>query len=366
MEAVGNEAPGRLSTMSGDAQEGWSQMEAVEDCTSSSANSKSSTTPRMSSTSGSSPNRPRPRLVAKARGPPLPRRDQSGSPNRKLAQLGATTPRDGKRPVVPGLGICGYDRYEKEFAERGKLGRGGQGTVFHVTNVLDDVDYAIKKVLLSSAAQYARRLQKVRREVKVLAQLSHKNIVRYYGSWLEAYKEHHNSPNGKHRRALGAGHSAVSIGTYDETETQMETHVLDDMTPSEGSSGQDLCMYIQMEHCTAGTLRDQLQKLAPGVPMELEKALEMLSQIASALRYIHSKKLIHRDLKPGNIFFGDDEQLKLGDFGLSRFDDHDETDSPKTPAPPSASTAMKRRKSAEKDTLLAKVLSGSASATAMA
>ena len=47
------------------------------------------------------------------------------------------------------------------------------------------------------------------------------------------------------------------------------------------------------------------------------KALEIAENICHALTYAHSKKVIHCDLKPSNIMFTEDGELKLVDFGLS-------------------------------------------------
>ena len=40
-------------------------------------------------------------------------------------------------------------------------------------------------------------------------------------------------------------------------------------------------------------------------------------QIVSALEYMHSNRVIHRDLKMGNIFLNENMDLKVGDFGLA-------------------------------------------------
>lgn len=42
-----------------------------------------------------------------------------------------------------------------------------------------------------------------------------------------------------------------------------------------------------------------------------------------ACRYLHDKKIIHRDLKLGNLFLNDDMQVKIGDFGLATTLDYD-------------------------------------------
>jgi polo-like kinase 1 len=40
-------------------------------------------------------------------------------------------------------------------------------------------------------------------------------------------------------------------------------------------------------------------------------------QVLEGLEYLHSQKIIHRDLKLGNLFLGENMTIKIGDFGLA-------------------------------------------------
>jgi translation initiation factor 2-alpha kinase 4 len=74
-------------------------------------------------------------------------------------------------------------------------------------------------------------------------------------------------------------------------------------------------LYIQMEFCST-TLRKLIDdgELAK---MEENEIWRLIRQIVEALAYIHGRKLIHRDLKPGNIFLDTEGNIRLGDFGLA-------------------------------------------------
>ncbi|KAG0218154.1 Eukaryotic translation initiation factor 2-alpha kinase [Mortierella sp. NVP41] len=74
-------------------------------------------------------------------------------------------------------------RYKHDFVEIGKLGKGGFASVFKARNKLDGIEYAIKKIRLRGSAKV--RYEKIFREIKFLARLDHKNVIRYYSSWLE-------------------------------------------------------------------------------------------------------------------------------------------------------------------------------------
>ncbi|QDV47791.1 Serine/threonine-protein kinase PknB [Stieleria neptunia] len=56
-------------------------------------------------------------------------------------------------------------------------------------------------------------------------------------------------------------------------------------------------------------------------PLTLRDALEVLAEIARALNYVHSRGIVHRDIKPGNILLSHNEKPFLADFGLALRDE---------------------------------------------
>jgi serine/threonine protein kinase len=53
-------------------------------------------------------------------------------------------------------------------------------------------------------------------------------------------------------------------------------------------------------------------------PFDEEKIWSYLLQIAQGLKYLHEKRILHRDLKPQNIFLDSADNVKIGDLGLGR------------------------------------------------
>ncbi|KUI57921.1 Serine/threonine-protein kinase GCN2 [Cytospora mali] len=72
-------------------------------------------------------------------------------------------------------------RYKEDFVEEGRLGKGGFGEVVKARKKLDGQIYAIKKITSRSQGG----LTEVLKEVRLLSQLSHPAVVRYFNTWLE-------------------------------------------------------------------------------------------------------------------------------------------------------------------------------------
>jgi calcium-dependent protein kinase len=146
---------------------------------------------------------------------------------------------------------------DSEFIIGEEIGRGAFSTVFRAE------DRSGRKVALKciSLPQIRGELHLLTREMSILRELDHPNIVKLYGVFRE-----------------------------------------------------DELIYLNMELCEGGSLKERLDKGA----MSLAAVKEIARELLAALHYIHKHNIGHRDLKPENVLFTSEGQLKLADFGLAR------------------------------------------------
>lgn len=141
------------------------------------------------------------------------------------------------------------------------LGVGTVGTIYAAKNRETGQVVAVKK-LHPAVSQDPTIRARFQREMLVLSRLQHPNIIAYHG----------------------------------------------------GGDDNGMLFYV-MELVDGGTVKDLLESRGTfGWPVTVELA----RQICSALQYAHNHGVIHRDLKPGNLFLTRDGEVKLGDFGIAR------------------------------------------------
>ncbi len=153
-------------------------------------------------------------------------------------------------------------QYIGRYRITGKLGMGGMGTVLRAVDEVRHREVAIK-LPNDADPQVISRLQ---RECDILAQLEHHHIVQMYGSGSEP----------------------------------------------------DLPFYVVMEYVDGATVEDLLRQ--QGGRLEPRQALKITQSVAEALAYAHKPPLrvIHRDIKPGNILIRkQDGVVKVTDFGIA-------------------------------------------------
>ncbi len=75
--------------------------------------------------------------------------------------------------------------------------------------------------------------------------------------------------------------------------------------------------FFVMRHMSGGSLAAKVDK----GPIPVSEASKIIERIGSALQYAHSKGVVHRDLKPGNILFDQFGTAYLADFGIARLEE---------------------------------------------
>jgi serine/threonine-protein kinase len=80
--------------------------------------------------------------------------------------------------------------------------------------------------------------------------------------------------------------------------------------------------YIVMEFVEGVNLGGYLQQKRS---LSVDETLSIMGKLLNALAYSHSKGVIHRDIKPGNVFIMDNGDVKLSDFGIAKLEQSDLT-----------------------------------------
>uniref|UniRef100_A0A670XTK3 Serine/threonine-protein kinase PLK n=1 Tax=Pseudonaja textilis TaxID=8673 RepID=A0A670XTK3_PSETE len=174
-------------------------------------------------------------------------------------QTPQSTRREPSRPAEPSRVI--RDPVTGRSYSKGRLlGKGGFARCYEATDLSSNTTYAVKVIPHSRVAKPHQR-EKIINEIELHRDLHHKHIVKF---------SHH----------------------FEDADN----------------------IYIFLEHCS----RKSLAHIWKSRHTLLESEVRYyLKQIISALKYLHLKGILHRDLKLGNFFINDNMELKVGDFGLA-------------------------------------------------
>ncbi len=149
------------------------------------------------------------------------------------------------------------------FELAGLVGRGGAGKVYEACNLETGLTVALKLLEFRPLETSAAGIRRLRREGRVATTIAHRNVV-----------------------------AVFDLGIID-----------------------GVC-YIEMELVEGMSLREHVRRrgLLPA-----DEARDLCGQMLTGLACLHEARIVHRDVKPGNVLLDASGRARLTDFGLSRF-----------------------------------------------
>lgn len=183
------------------------------------------------------------------------------------------------------------------------LGSGSFGIVIHAQDDIDESNSAVKLIPNREHGLKLEENETVIKEAKLWVDLNHDNVVKYktasfFALWPATLKK---------------------ILHLDQTSTHLTDFMRACFQRSDETKKIIKGLYIQTELC-GSTLRKWLHMSQTNQDYS-DLAPEICLGLVSGVNYIHQNRIVHRDLRPENIYFsiGRDFMLpiKIGDFGLS-------------------------------------------------